>query len=142
MKYLASIVPVIILPIIIYTYGAEQYSIDPSLSLFTNGLVYVFSLLGVSLSSIAIFHYLKRNEKSNLKHSIKFGVSSFVIMYVVLFVYGILTREQYMLSHNTFNESEAIPIHMILFIMGLSVNVGFSAILGKLIHRKKSGKMD
>ena len=142
MKYLVSIVPVIILPIIIYTYVVEQYSIDPSLSLFTNGLVYVFSFLGISISSVVIFHYLKRNEKSNLKHSVKFGVSSFVIMYAILFVYGVLTREQYRLSHNTFNESEAIPIHMILFSMGLSVNVGFSALLGKVIYRKKLGKLD
>lgn len=133
-NYFVSIFPIIVLPIIIYTNAAQKYAVDSSSLPFTElGLYYIFMLLATSLSSITIFSYLNRKDSTlKIKSNVKFGITSFVILYATLFVYGILTREQYRLSYNTFNEAEAMPIHFILFVTGLSINIGIGIILNKL----------
>lgn len=138
MKYFVSLVPVVVLPIIIYTNAAQKYASDSSSLPFNGlGLFYIFMILGVSLSSVTIFSYLNnRDGKLNIKSNVKFGITSFVILYAILFVYGILTREQYRLSWNVFNEAEAMPIHSILFVTGLLVNALFSIAIAKLAFHK------
>jgi len=128
MKRLVSLIPVIVLPPIIYTDYAQYYDADTS-SLYQVGFPYLFALLAVSLFSIVLYAILKRKEQRSVKNSIKFSMASFTILYAVLWIYGLATREQFRLSHSAFNEAEAMPIHAILFISGLLVNVGFGAFL-------------
>lgn len=135
MRPIVSLILVIVLPPIIYSVYAQHYNSDTS-SLYSVGIYFIFALLAVSLSSIMLYSFLRRNEKqSNVKNNIKFSIASFVVFYAVIWVYGLATREQFRLSHNAFNEGESIPIHAILFTSGLLVNVGTSILIGLIIRR-------